>query len=220
MQDDDSRDDQPAERGERKLSRQEVAKVALFAAIDKALLEHPPGGIWDTGNCAYTVIQVLKQEDPKHWVSIQAHLALEAITSLVQRRLTREIKSEAKTDARQGVLALPGFELVKPWVKIEGGVAPISTVTPKQHKESVKDRAKHIKNMAYPRWSEERMKREKASIAQERKLDRQVLPMTAGAPEMDMGTAMELYLQKLESPVVVKAKKAIKARWDREKART
>ena len=186
------------ERG--KLGRQEAAELALFEAIDQELEKNPPEGTYDASACAYNVMDTLAREDAKRWPSLEWHAAFRHIIAMVQRRLLREIKQEARADARQGLLALPGFELVSPWVRIEDRVVPLKKATVEQHRESVKERARRIRKMEYPRWSEERMAREKAALAQERKLDRGVMPLTGGNLEMGMESAMELFQAKLESP--------------------
>lgn len=198
------------------ISRQEAAKLALYAAIDEDLQRNPPGGIWETGHCAFSLIQKLKDKDLNHWEEIQAHMVMDVVTSMYERRLQtrlrKQVKAEARADARQGLLALPGFNLVSPWVKLDSGIAPLNKVTTKQHRESVEERAARIKASSYPRWSEDRMKREKAALAQERKLDRKIAPLTAGAPDMEMGRAMELFQAKLETPKVKRWSKGGKAK--------
>jgi hypothetical protein len=208
------------ESGKRAMGRQEIAKAALLAAIDKTLLQNLKAGACDVANCAYNVMATLASEDAHQWTAIREHIALEAITAIVHRRLVREIKAEARADARQGVLALPGFELVSPWVKVEKGIAPLNKVTLEQHRDSVKDRAARIKQNEYPRWSEERTKREKAALAQERKLDRKVTPLTAGDKEMEMGLAMAMYEAGMETRGTEQRRKANKSRWNRKKVLT
>ena len=208
-----------AKGGEGKMGRQEAAKEALVAAIDEELQQNPPGEAYDPAYSTFGIMQRLAQVD--RWPAIREQLVFEAINGMVQRRLDRNIKAEAKVDARQGLLALPGFERVSPWVKIEGIVVPLKKVTLEQHRGAVKDRAKLIKRQAYPRWSDDRMKREKEILAQERKLDRKVAPLTAGDKQMELGPVMELYQASLEtpSPAIQQRRKAIKSRWDRKKAR-
>lgn len=183
------------ENDEKKISRQEAAEIAVDAVMDEELQQNPPGGIWELDSTAYNVIQRLKQKDQEQFEAAQAFSFLGDVRAKIQRRLQQRVKAEARADARQGVLALPGFNLVSPWVKLEDRIVPLNKVTVKQHRDSVKDRETRIKRMEYPRWSEDRMKNEKAALVQERKLDRKVAPLTAGDPEMEMGRAMQLFDQ-------------------------
>jgi hypothetical protein len=199
-----------AERSTGPLGRQEALQAALDSAIAEELARNPPAGTYDPALCASSVIKDLTEKDPKQWASIQALINLQFITDRAQRQLRRNIKAEAKSDARQGILALPEFHLVSPWVKVEGVVTPLKQVTVEQHRESVKERASRIKTMAYPRWSKERTAQEKAALKQERSLDRKVAPLTAGDGEMAMGQGMELLQEQRDKPATKQRAKAAK----------
>lgn len=203
--------------GKRAMGREEAALAAIDAVIANELQKNPPRGVYDPANCTFNVVQEFALEDPLH---CQAFGFFQFIKGRVTRQLEQNIKASAKSDARDGVLARKEYALVKPWMKVEGVTTPIRKITLEQGRESVADHAARIKRAGYSRWSEEHVKREKAALAQERKLIRKVAPFMAGDEQMEFGFGLDQLEAKLESPVVVKARKAIKVRWDKEKART
>jgi hypothetical protein len=193
----------------------------LADALDEARMRLAAKGPVSPADVACSVMQGLALEDPDRWASIRDALILEFLTSAAHRRMTHEIKVEARADARQGVLALPEFNLVSPWVKVEdGSIVPLPKASIEQHQHSVKDKARKIKEMAYPRWSEGRMKAEKTALAQERNLDRKVIVATAGDKKAGMGPAMELFQSTIEKPARKQRRKAAKVATERRWPRT
>lgn len=184
---------------------------AMEWAETRLLASGRPFSAFDVGLLAAGKVA---SEDPEEWAVFRLATALEAYVGIAQRRLARAVRLP---DDRQGLLAFPEYSRIPQLIEVEGGVVDINESTLEQYRESTQALASRIKSYDYPRRSNEKLKRDKEELAQRRRLDKNVAPLMAGNPEMKVGAAIKMLL---ESPMVQKGRKAIKARWDRKKART
>lgn len=186
------------ENGKRAMSREEIALAFLNAAIKNDLEEHPPDALSDASASFYVLAQELAMAEPE-WPSHQAHLIFQLGTGLYQQQADQIVKKKAEEN-RPKLLARKGYERVNATVKVEGRPVEIGKATAEQKRKSTKDLEALVKTYGRPRVSPEKLKEHKATLAQNRKFDRKVIPLTAGDKQMELGFAMEAFEATLETP--------------------
>jgi hypothetical protein len=181
----------------------------LEDAIEQTLNQKRSAGVFDAAGCACTVIEGLALENPEEWALLRDQVAADAITARIQRRLQRLVN---KTDVRQGILALPGFQRVPQLIKVDGGIADIREVTLEQYRESEEELRARIKSYSYARRSSDKLKRDKEQLAHMTKLDRRVAPLMGDVKEK-MGVGMDAYAERQATPVGKRSRAAAEKRW-------
>jgi hypothetical protein len=184
--------DKPGDR----LGRQEAVIVAVDAAIDEDIKQNPSAGS-DVGT--FNVVTALTEKDAQQWTTMLGLIGFLFINDRYRRKMNRSIKSEAKSEAKQGILAFPEYKLAPAWIKVGDTVKPLPEATLQESRESEAEHKARIKKMLYPRYSEEFVKREKAAWRQHHNLNEKVAPLTAGDEEAKMGPAMERLKEQRES---------------------
>src|ERR1039458_8530040 len=160
----------------------ESAKI-LVQAIEQAWQRRPAAAVFNSMDMASSVMRGIALADAEQAATIRDQLALESIAGTIERRIVRALE---KSDSRQGWLALPEFQHVPHFIKVEGGLLDINEATLEQYRETKEEIRARIKAYAYPRRSAENLKRDKQTLAEMSKRDRQVAPLMAGDPEMKM----------------------------------
>jgi hypothetical protein len=197
---------------------QDQNTTKLADAIGEAEKRLAARGLFGASDVARSAIEALARENPREWAAMRDELVLALITATAQRRMTA--RAFRTTDSRQGWLELPEYARIPQLLEIGAGFLDVNEATLEQYRESEAELRARIRSYHYPRRSEEKLKRDKETLAQMRKLDKSVSPLMAGAPEMKMGLAIQTHLANLETPATQQRRKAIKRAMQRRHSRT
>jgi hypothetical protein len=158
--------------------------------------------------------------DPARAVESLSPEARDAIVLDLANAIAHRRVSRPQADARQGWLALPEYEKVPQFIRVGNEFVDTNEATILQLRETESDLRKRIRSYLYPRRSEAKLKRDRETLRQLSKTDKQAAPFTVGAPEMKIGPAIQMHLASLETPASNQRRKAIKYAMKRRHART
>ena len=161
---------------------QEQNTTKLADAIAEAEKRLAAGGLFAASDVARSAIDALARENQREWAAMRDELVLALITATAQRRMTA--RAFRTGDPRQGWLELPEYARIPQLLEIGEGFLNVNEATLDQYRESEAELRDRIRSYNYPRRSQEKLKRDKETLAQMRKLDKRVSPLMAGAPEM------------------------------------
>jgi hypothetical protein len=133
----------------------------------------------------------------------------------VDRSIQRLLKAAAEEDARQ--FLLPGFTRLNRYVKVGNSYLEAGKLLLPEYRTLTKECAARIEGYQYARRSGKAEKRDKELLRELQKFDPIFARHAGGDPTMTVERAQKLDSQDL---IAQKGRKAIKARWDRKKART
>lgn len=187
----------------------------LREAVSRARLATE--GAAKASDIACSVMVGLALEDPDGWAEIRDEIVLRHLSGMAQRLISHEARA---TDTRQGWLAMPEYQRVPQWIEVAEGFLDVNEATLAEYREAEAQLRERIRSYTYPRRSEQKLKRDKETLAQMRKMDRNVAPLMAGAPEMKMGPAIQMHLASLETAATEQRRKAVKRAIQRRHART
>jgi hypothetical protein len=161
------------------------------AAIDAALLARSEAGEVLPEEVARDLIAGLAAAEEEKLNALRDRVFLYFTETSVRRSMRRAI---SRTDPRQAWLALPEYEHIPQFIKLEDGLlVRVTDASLKQFRESETELRNRIKSYDYPRRSKEKLKRDKQVLREMRNADRNAAGYFVGDEAMKMGRAMELH---------------------------
>jgi hypothetical protein len=183
----------------------------LADAIEQAQERLAAAGRFSPSQVARSAIESMEREFPVERATFRDSLELTAVTGMVRRRIERTVRA---TDTRHGWLDFPEYSAIPALIQVSPGtVIDLNEATLDQYRASEGELRHKIKSYDYPRRAREKLRRDRQSYTQMRRLERRVVPYFIGAPrDMRMGQAVGLYLGSLETPRAQRDRKGGKAR--------
>jgi hypothetical protein len=181
----------------------------LTGAVTAAQNRIAPDGPFTPLQVAQAAIETMQRDWPE-WTAIRDAIVTHAVTVVARRSISRAIQA---ADSRQGWLALPEYSQVPSLIEVAAGtVIDIHEATLEQYRAARDLIQSRIKDYDYPRRALAKLKSDKQTVAQMKKLDRRVAGYFANAPAMRMGLAIEMYAASLETGASKRIKKATEVR--------
>jgi hypothetical protein len=187
-----------------------IEKLAnAIQASQKRLAEH---GAFTPLQVAQGAIETMARDEPE-WPALRDAIVTHAITVAARRSIVRAMQA---VDPRQGWLALAEYSQVPALIEVgPGTVIDIHEATLEQYRAARDLIQSRIKDYDYPRRALAKLKSDKQTVAQMKKLDRNVAGYFSNAPGMRMGLAIEMYAASLETPATKQRQEAAKSHWGR-----